>query len=412
MNAEAVGTPTPQVIVSGELAAAEVREVEALLREATDADGVQPLSEHVWLHLRHGGEGPDLNLRLTVDGTLVGYAHLDPTDPVAGPSAEVVVHPAHRGRGYGRLLVQAALDAAPGHQLRLWSHGDHPAARALARSMGFTEVRRLEQWRRSLRVPLPEAPLPPGVRLRTFRPGQDDTDWLALNAAAFASHPEQGAWTEADLRSRMAEAWFDPAGFLLAEEDSSDPRGSRAGFGGSTGGGAPRVIGFHWTKVHGGDRLPDHQVHGAGDGPDQAELSGTSPGTPPTGGTKPPSGVSGGGVSGGSPGAKPPVGGGTRGAQPPVRLGHGHEVIGEVYVVGVHPDEQGRGLGRALTVAGLRHLRDLGLGEAMLYVESDNEPAKAVYRRLGFTWWDSDVMFLRTPSTRPGGSREMADARP
>jgi mycothiol synthase len=75
-----------------------------------------------------------------------------------------------------------------------------------------------------------------------------------------------------------------------------------------------------------------------------------------------------------------------------------------VYVVGVDPGYQGKGLGRALTVAGLRYLRDLGLGQAMLYVESDNEPAKAVYRRLGFTWWDTDVMFLRSPSLRPGGS--------
>ena len=309
----------PRVTVQGRLAPHVVAEVEELLRAATDADGVQPLSEHVWLHLRHGGEGPDLNILIRdADGALVGYAHLDPTDPVAGPSAETVVHPARRGHGYGRLLVQAALDAAPGHRLRLWAHGDHPAARALARSMGFTEVRRLEQWRRSLRVPLPDAPLPPDVRLRAFRPGADDEAWLVLNAAAFADHPEQGSWTLEDLHARMGEAWFDADGFLLAEEDGD-------------------LVGFHWTKVHGSHR--DHD--------------------------------------------------------------HAHEPIGEVYVVGVRPDQQGRGLGRALTVAGLRYLRDRGLGTAMLYVESDNEPARAVYRALGFTWWDTDVMFLRSPGTVP-----------
>src|SRR5918911_1220066 len=102
---------------------------------------------------------------------VAGYAHLDPTDPVAGPSAEVVVHPAHRGRGLGRRLVEAAVAEAPGHRLRLWAHGDHPAARALATSLGLSEVRRLEQWPRSPRTPLPEAPLPAGVRLRAFRPG-------------------------------------------------------------------------------------------------------------------------------------------------------------------------------------------------------------------------------------------------
>src|SRR5919202_2593215 len=228
------------VDVHGRLPADVVAEVEALVLAATNADGVQPLSEHVWLHLRHGGEGPDVNLLLRRTpaeghGLLVGYAHLDPTDPVAGPSAETVVHPAYRGRGYGRLLVQTALDAAPGHQLRLWSHGDHPAARALARSMGFSEVRRLEQWRRSLRVPLPAAPLPPGIRIRTFRPGADDDAWLALNAAAFAHHPEQGSWMLRDLHARMAEDWFDPEGFLLAEAQDGE------------------LVGFHWTKVHGGD---------------------------------------------------------------------------------------------------------------------------------------------------------------
>jgi len=67
--------------------------------------------------------------------------------------------------------------------------------------------------------------------------------------------------------------------------------------------------------------------------------------------------------------------------------------IGEVYVVGVDPDAQGGGLGKALTVIGMEHLRAAGLRSVMLYVESDNAPAVAVYSKLGFTVWDADVQY-------------------
>lgn len=69
--------------------------------------------------------------------------------------------------------------------------------------------------------------------------------------------------------------------------------------------------------------------------------------------------------------------------------------MGEVYVLGVDPAGQGGGLGKALTVAGLRHLADSGLDQVMLYVESDNPAAIAVYRRLGFEIWDTDVQYAR-----------------
>ena len=74
----------------------------------------------------------------------------------------------------------------------------------------------------------------------------------------------------------------------------------------------------------------------------------------------------------------------------------GHEPIGEVYVVGVDPAEQGRGLGRALTLVGLAHLKAAGLPEAMLYVDADNAPAIKVYSALGFRHVDTDVMYSRT----------------
>ncbi|CAB4729605.1 MAG: mycothiol synthase [Actinobacteria bacterium] len=71
--------------------------------------------------------------------------------------------------------------------------------------------------------------------------------------------------------------------------------------------------------------------------------------------------------------------------------------LGEVYVVGVDPAAQGHGLGKVLTLAGLHHLHDGGAREVLLYVESDNAPAVAVYSSLGFTHAaaDTHVMYLR-----------------
>ncbi|OLT46352.1 mycothiol synthase [Saccharomonospora sp. CUA-673] len=78
---------------------------------------------------------------------------------------------------------------------------------------------------------------------------------------------------------------------------------------------------------------------------------------------------------------------------PPNPAKFGGKAAGEVYVVGVDPAAQGGGLGRALTLAGLRHLRERGLEQVILYVEGDNEPAVAVYRRLGFTPYEVDVQY-------------------
>jgi mycothiol synthase len=71
--------------------------------------------------------------------------------------------------------------------------------------------------------------------------------------------------------------------------------------------------------------------------------------------------------------------------------------LGEIYVVGVDPAAQGRGLGRLLTIAGLRHMADLP--EVHLYVESDNAPAVGLYESLGFTHTavDTHVQFARYP---------------
>lgn len=317
-----VGTGVEQ---ADRLGPADVDAVLGLVRRATDADGVAPLSEHVLLHLRSGGQEPGRHLLVRAGETVVGYAHLDPTDPVEGSSAELVVDPDHRRAGHGRRLVEAllALTAALGDdRLRLWAHGEAPDAGALAAAMGFDRARELWQMRRSLYAALPRPEVPDGVVLRTFRPGDEDAV-LAVNGAAFADHPEQGRWTRADVDARVAEDWFDPAGVFLAERADGGPDDGE-------------LLAFHWTKVHGATR------HSHADG------------TP-----------------------------------------HGHDPIGEVYVVGVSPAAQGKGLGRLVTLVGLRHLRDVGLTQAMLYVDADNTAAVRTYTALGFARWDVDVQYRR-----------------
>lgn len=68
---------------------------------------------------------------------------------------------------------------------------------------------------------------------------------------------------------------------------------------------------------------------------------------------------------------------------------------GEIFVIAADPDSHGTGLGRALTVAGLTHLAELGLELALLYVEADNEPAISMYERLGFRVHHSDAGYAR-----------------
>jgi mycothiol synthase len=76
--------------------------------------------------------------------------------------------------------------------------------------------------------------------------------------------------------------------------------------------------------------------------------------------------------------------------------------LGEVYVVGVDPSEQGRGLGRALTAVGIdwlgRRLADAPEPTVLLYVESDNVAAVRTYQRLGFTTYSVDTAYAVVPA--------------
>lgn len=255
-----------------------------LAEAARVADGVAPFNEATTIALEN--EGPWRVFH--EEDHAVALASGDA--PV-----ELAVHPDHRRQGRGGALLDRLL--ASGEEA-FWSHGDLPAARALAASRRLRESRTLLVLRLSMTT-APEVPELEGVTLRSF--DESDADAIvAINGRAFASHPEQGAMDRADFDRRRTQPWFDPAGLFVAERDG-------------------RVIGFHWTKVE--------------------------------------------------------------------------DDVGEVYVVGVDPDAHGGGLGTALTARGLRHLWDTGLRTVDLYVEGDNAPALAVYRRLGFAEHARDVLW-------------------
>lgn len=306
------------LVVKGPVDQELMRDYKVLAAASEESDGNPPISEQTFVMLRGADAGdhtvqsfalyaPDDNSDPATAEDLAGFAVVVDAPDGSGV-LEIAVHPSYRNQGVGDRLVNKVKETRGFEGLKAWSHGNHEAAADLAARYGFSPVRKL--WKMRLMASaaeLPEAVFPEGVTLRTFVPGQDEEAWLAANRAAFAHHPEQGAMTRADLEARMAEDWFDPEGFFLAENRDGE------------------ILGFHWTKVH-----PKH-----GD----------------------------------------------------------HPAMGEVYVVGVTPAAQGMGLGKALTIAGIKHLQDKGLHTVMLYTDADNKAAVSLYHTLGFLRWDVDVMY-------------------
>ena len=208
--------------------------------------------------------------------------------------------PAVREQLVTTLVAGLPADAA----LTWWAH-ELASDAALAASLHMPPpYRRLLNMRRPLPLDPAIDAASADVPIRPFVIGTDEQAWLQINNAAFSWHGEQGDWSQATLRSRMSEQWFDPAGFLLHERDG-------------------RLAAFCWTKAH-------------------------------------------------------------------------ENGVGEIHVIAVHPNFHGLGLGRALTIIGLRHLTDTGSTTAMLYVEADNTAAVGLYKSLGFQITHTDVAYHRT----------------
>jgi mycothiol synthase len=324
------------LLVDKGLETADASAVRALAARAEEQDGTAPLSGQTLLWLSAQASVVHA-LAHDAEGALVGYAQVD----VGGdePSAELVVDPDLRRRGYGSALLDAVAQvahdrpaaegkhAAPSHgAYSVWAHGNLPEAREFAASRGLEPARELWVMSRDVTpavgtvVPGGGAPvepateaeveypdLPDGTRLRAFEVGRDELAWLDVNARAFAGHPEQGRLTRDDLQARIEQPWFRAEDLLLLEDAGSGA-----------------LAGFVWVKVV-------------------------------------------------------------------------DETGGELYVVGVDPDSQGRGYGHLLTAVGLAHVAARGLPRAFLYVDADNVPAVTTYLRAGF---ETTARSVRMRSTR------------
>ncbi len=178
-------------------------------------------------------------------------------------------------------------------------------------------------------APLPNAET--DVVTRAFTPADID-EFVALNNRAFSWHPEQSGLTRDDVVRDMDAAWFDAEGFRLHHIDDE-------------------LAAFCWTKVHDPEGASANGK--ASSGTAQSYENNTA--------ATDAEGVS--------------------------------EILGEIYVIAVDPRFHGRGLGKALTLAGLAHLHSVGIATSMLYVESDNTAAVATYEKLGFSVGRRDTLW-------------------
>ena len=211
------------MISTAELSREQRDQVESLLGAVTAHDGVSPLDEAASLAL--DGDGARHLLRLEGDRA-VAYAGV-----LADGTVQGMVRPEVRRRGHGTALLEGALAQRP--DAGVWAHGALEGSLAFLAGAGLVETRRLLTLHRRLGPDAAPAEVPattlPGLTLGTFDPVRDADGWVAVNASAFASHPEQGALTRADLEQRLAQPWFDAEDMVVARRDGE-------------------LIGFVWVK--------------------------------------------------------------------------------------------------------------------------------------------------------------------
>lgn len=211
-----------------------------ILDQATEADGTPPMSDQAVLAVTQGRRA-----LIETDDALgvIGEGELD-----------LAVRPAARGRGLGRVMLKQLLqsDAASG-ELLAWAHGENPAANKLLSEARFEPVRELLRLTLDPET-LPSAissarAMPPGFEVRSYDSNdpQQAIDWVRVNAAAFASHPEQGLVTVADFLTLTQESWFSEEDLRLAY--TNDP------------GQDSQLAGFTWVKTVRGSQEVETELY-------------------------------------------------------------------------------------------------------------------------------------------------------
>ncbi|AZA12825.1 mycothiol synthase [Corynebacterium choanae] len=337
----------------------------SVIDEATSVDGIAAISEQFRRAITDGRT--DSTAAVTVYGVVDTSEQTQPIVAVAvqrDAQAECVVAPHSRNAGIGSQLLAHLFAAGV---VDVWAHGQHPAAVHLAKQLGLSITRELlvlaSDNDNAARVVAKQQDttglmtLPAQRRFTTYEQACSVADptavaaaWVAVNNAAFDWHPEQGGWSQATLQRAMEVDWFDPNSVHLLWDTAAEPGAEIH---------PPAADANHDPEVVAGlGRLAGfHWVKRHPDG------------------------------------------------------------VGEVYVIGIAPHYQGTGLFRPLMAQGLRDLLQGRAGapavtKIVLYVEADNTPAVAGYRRLGFTTAETHVVFHRhndgkdTPGT--SGAAEAA----
>ncbi|MDR2254166.1 MAG: GNAT family N-acetyltransferase [Bifidobacteriaceae bacterium] len=339
------------VKVVGALDVATRAQVAELARRVEEFDGVEAISEAPRLALAAGDPAQTHFLAWRGD-RLAGYAQLE----AAGRGAELAVSPDSRRLGVGAALVGDLARSAV--DLRIWAHGDLLPARACAAALGLAPVR--EMWEMAAGM----------------RPGLSPAKPPSAAAPASATPPESAA---APASATPPEASGTANEFTFRRFDPARDRAAWVGL---------NALAFAGHPEQGALTLADLDRRMALSWFDKDGLIVAEPRAAACDDTS---------IFPAPDAVRSPLAGYV---WTKIEAGRG-----EIYGIGVHPAAQGRRLGTRLLELGLQHLAGRGVHKARLFVEGDNAPAIAAYRRQGFRVIRRDVQYAFPPGALPPMSR-------